>query len=679
MNKKRRTAILALFMLLASCFATHAQLNTDRIMAIGRNALYFQDYVLSIQYFNQVIKIKSHLAEPYFYRAIAKTNLGDHQGAEQDCSEALRRNPFLPGAYYVRGYNRRQQGMYEAAENDLTRALEFAPENKAYIINRADTRAKQQKYDDALADLDFLITREPKSADLFLNRGIVLLEKGDTASALNSIDNAISHDTQNAACWSARGLILLQQEQESEALTAISRAITLGSKWAGDYMNRGIIYYRQHNYRSALADYDQAVKLSNGDAQCYYNRGLIRFEVGDYNNALDDLDKALERNQRSAETYYQRGLTQLELRQWQSAQNDFDSIIAQYPYFVPAYYLAARAAKMSGRTKTALQYERQAYIIEQNKDRIRNSSDSIKTEVRPAKRQETIQDIRKEFSNRAAQNPDEEAGYEYDSQTRGNIQKHFSNAMIEPAIQLCYYTKPSDLRRTDYYNPIVEQYNKQKHLPNILKISSREVPLEADVISLHFERINTLSSEISHAPDDADLHFARSIEFACVQDYNSAIEDLNQAVRLRPDFVLAIFCRANLRYKLLDIQRYNNPDNGKNEKNNSAQGANPSGLQNAFDHELIMRDYDEVIRLAPDFAYALYNKANILCSIGDYEAAITIYDKVIQLTPDMAEAYFNRGLTKVYINQVKSGIDDLGKAGELGIYQAYNLITRFNK
>ena len=32
-----------------------AQINTDRVMTIARNALYFEDYVLSIQYFNQVI------------------------------------------------------------------------------------------------------------------------------------------------------------------------------------------------------------------------------------------------------------------------------------------------------------------------------------------------------------------------------------------------------------------------------------------------------------------------------------------------------------------------------------------------------------------------------------------------------------------------------------------------
>jgi len=76
-----------------------AQWNTDRILTIGRNALYFEDYVLSIQYFNQVIKIKPFLAEPYMYRCIAKIQLGDFEGAEIDGSEAVSRNPFMPQAF----------------------------------------------------------------------------------------------------------------------------------------------------------------------------------------------------------------------------------------------------------------------------------------------------------------------------------------------------------------------------------------------------------------------------------------------------------------------------------------------------------------------------------------------------------------------------------------------------
>ena len=45
-------SIIISLMLLVSSVAS-AQLNTDRVMNIGRNALYFEDYVLAIQYFNQ--------------------------------------------------------------------------------------------------------------------------------------------------------------------------------------------------------------------------------------------------------------------------------------------------------------------------------------------------------------------------------------------------------------------------------------------------------------------------------------------------------------------------------------------------------------------------------------------------------------------------------------------------
>ena len=39
-----------------------AQFNTDRLVTIGRSALYYEDYVLSIQYFNQAIMAKPYLS-----------------------------------------------------------------------------------------------------------------------------------------------------------------------------------------------------------------------------------------------------------------------------------------------------------------------------------------------------------------------------------------------------------------------------------------------------------------------------------------------------------------------------------------------------------------------------------------------------------------------------------------
>ena len=120
--------ITTYILLLLAAMAVQAQINTDQVMRIGRNSLYFEDYVLSIQYFNQVIKAKPFLAEPYFYRAVAKINLEDYQGAEADASLAIERNPFIVDAYQVRGVARQNLRDFEGAIADYDKGLELMPE-----------------------------------------------------------------------------------------------------------------------------------------------------------------------------------------------------------------------------------------------------------------------------------------------------------------------------------------------------------------------------------------------------------------------------------------------------------------------------------------------------------------------------------------------------------------------
>ena len=71
-----------------------SQVNADQVLAIGKNVLSLEDYMLSIQYFNQAIKAKPYLADPYFFRGLAKLYLEDYKGAEEDCSMAIERNKF---------------------------------------------------------------------------------------------------------------------------------------------------------------------------------------------------------------------------------------------------------------------------------------------------------------------------------------------------------------------------------------------------------------------------------------------------------------------------------------------------------------------------------------------------------------------------------------------------------
>ena len=142
--KKKLTTYCRLALLLAWLLSAPAgvlaQINTEQVVNIGRNALYFEDYVLAIQYFNQAIKAKPFLAEPYFYRSVAKISLEDYSGAEQDAGMAIERNPFIVDAYQVRGVSRQNLGNYAGAVEDYNAGLELMPEDKNLLFNRSAWR-----------------------------------------------------------------------------------------------------------------------------------------------------------------------------------------------------------------------------------------------------------------------------------------------------------------------------------------------------------------------------------------------------------------------------------------------------------------------------------------------------------------------------------------------------------
>lgn len=684
--------IVAIIISLCAMLPASAQLNTDRITSIGRNALYFEDYVLSIQYFNQVIKLKPYLAEPYLLRAIAKIQLSDYTGALRDCNTSIECNPFQPGTYYARGYIYRQLHEWDKAEADFTKALHLSPDNKTYLILRADVRAQKEEYDLAMEDIDYLLRRDPKSPSLLFEKGVISISRKDTLGAIEAFTKTTLYDSQNPTNWSALGTAQLINDQDADALASISKAINLGSKWAGDYINRGIIYYNQHNYRNALSDYDKAVSMEPQDAQCYYNRGMLREELGDYNRALEDLNKAVDLAPEKIELRYQRAMVNMHLRQWQPALNDLDTLIIYYPYFLPSYYLAAQAKTALGDSKKAYQYRKTAYDLEQKKDSILAANlNSPNTGVQVAKAQTHAKDYRKEFSARTAQNQADntEQESEYSSETRGNVQKRYADVINEPNISLSYYGSNPSIRQTNYSHYCLDDYNRRHLLPSSLRLVVQEMALSADMVNKHFDQIAVYSRQIdifekqytAHTQlnsqrtpmDVASLYLERAMEFALVQDYNSAIDDctkaLNQLFKWKANSsdaetrlaAIITFCRANWRFKWLEYKRATGELNA----------------ESTMDFEIMLRDYDYVNRLLPDFAFAYYNKANMLCTQKEYEAAIEHYTKAIEADESFAEAYFNRGLTRIYINHIEAGIADLSRAGELGIYQAYNLITRF--
>ncbi|MDR2955611.1 MAG: tetratricopeptide repeat protein, partial [Prevotella sp.] len=64
---------------------------------------------------------------------------------------------------------------------------------------------------------------------------------------------------------------------------------------------------------------------------------------------------------------------------------------------------------------------------------------------------------------------------------------------------------------------------------------------------------------------------------------------------------------------------------------------------------------------------------------GDYRAAILDYNEALRRDPQFAEAYYNRGLARFQVRDKDRGLEDMRKAGEMGIIEAYSIIKRMTE
>lgn len=645
-----------------------AQIDTDRVMSIGRNALYFEDYVLSIQYFNQVINAKPHLAEPYFYRGLAKMNLDDFPGAEDDCSEAIERNPFVVSAYQIRGLARIQQDNFSGAIEDYSKALKLDPENINVWHNLSLCRIREEDYDGAKRSLDSLIIISPRYTKAYLMRGEVDLKQKDTLTAETDFNRAIEIDRYDPDTWASRGMLKLMTERYKEAENDLDQAIYLSVRNSGLYINRALSRYHQNNLRGAMADYDMALDMDPNNFIGHYNRGLLRAQVGDDNRAIEDFNFVIDMEPDNMMAIFNRGLLLDQTGDYKGAIKDYTMVIDEYPNFLAGYQYRAKARRKIGDLKgaDADEFKVLKAQMEQQNGNSKQTADKTDKEKTRKKSDKNVNNYRKIV---VADNNELESKYK--NEYRGRVQDRNVNIVPRPMYVLTYYEKITEIDQTIHYYKYIDEQNRRKAYPSRLLITNEETPLTEKQVTKHFASVDERTAAIVDSPNDADKRFSRSVDFYLVQDWENAVEDLTQTILCDGSYFIAYFNRAVIRYKQLEYRK------AKMDYEESGKGMKLS--LKASDYDLIKRDLDKVIELVPDFVYAYYNRANVSVAMNDYRSALADYDKAIEIDSNLADAYYNRGLTHIYLGNNKLGIQDLSKAGELGLYEAYNVIKRFTE
>ncbi|MDB4889707.1 MAG: repeat precursor [Gemmatimonadetes bacterium] len=83
------------------------------------------------------------------------------------------------------------------------------------------------------------------------------------------------------------------------------------------------------------------------------------------------------------------------------------------------------------------------------------------------------------------------------------------------------------------------------------------------------------------------------------------------------------------------------------------------------EYDKALEEYDQAIRLKPDFASAYKNRGVTFAQKGDYDSAIRDFDQALKLKPDMASAFNSRGLAHQSKGDFVKSVQDFDEAIKL--------------
>jgi tetratricopeptide (TPR) repeat protein len=176
--------------------------------------------------------------------------------------------------------------------------------------------------------------------------------------------------------------------------------------------------------------------------------------------------------------------------------------------------------------------------------------------------------------------------------------------------------------------------NRRKTLDEQKILSDTESMTIDSLVSSSERKISELEKKIANGQQNAENYYRLGIEYYLKKEYDKAIENLTEAIKLEPD---------NAKY-------YNE------------RGKNYGWLK---DFEKAVADHSKAIELEPDNA-KYYNSRGINYNwLNEYEESIADHSKAIKLEPDNAEYYNERGKNYSWLSEYEKAIADFSNAIEL--------------
>lgn len=675
-----KKAFITLILVVCCATTALAQWDKDVFSYRGRIALQDGKYAQAIENFNVLSRLDTTDYWSFFFRGIAKYNLGDVRGAQQDFNTAVRLNPVFTNGYHYRAITESRVGDYDKAFADFDKAIELRPGFSGIYYSRGVTNFLAQRFQEAVDDFDRYIRKEPKDPSAFLNRGASYLFLGDTTKAINDYNKAIKLDRFEPECYVRRGRVYAAQENYEDAIADMGKAIELDPKNTFAYFNRALMYYETHDYNSAMDDLNRVLADEPGNALTLYNRALIYAQVGDIESALGDMDRVININPGNVLAYFNRASFFIELGRYRDALRDYNKAIELYPDFAKAYMNRSYVENLLGMRKES----KADYKTAQAKVREYRSKNSGEAEG-------SFADTTKKYSSLLALDAE-------------FAKKDFNNELlqhrdIDIRLKQLYKFKLAENRENRHMalshrfeNALEDRFIYTVAVPVVITNSDSLSTLKLDrsLESILYGDSST-GAGTTKIPA-SQIYFIKGLHDLQGKQFNSALgwfdkavhaadkeDDIDKYAKYYKAFYL--MNRGVLRAEMIDfiaslegnVQTLTMDDQGATRTRVSDQ------ITRTYDYSEAIADMKEAIDIVPNIPYLYFNLGNLYCLSSELVNSIDSYSEAIKLYPYMGDAYYNRGLVLIYLKDEEKGCIDLSRAGELGVADAYSVIDKYCK
>ena len=173
------------------------------------------------------------------------------------------------------------------------------------------------------------------------------------------------------------------------------------------------------------------------------------------------------------------------------------------------------------------------------------------------------------------------------------------------------------------------------------------------------------SQDVPYTQLSSVQYHQRGYEASQRGEYESAIADYSEAIRINPNDATVYYNRGTSSYR---IGRYESAiadfDEAIRINPNDERFYNNRGLAKTDfrQYESAIADFDEAIRINPNDVYFHYHRGLVNNNLEEYESAIADFDETIRINSAYAEAYYHRGLARFYLGQDESTITDYDEA-----------------